>query len=137
MAEAVAAARAEEQAKHQAAIIKLQAEVEAAKTKVQQAASHAAMSQEKVTKQRLARKITESKLHQKAKIDALLTLSDTQNDQFCIRAYCVRHTTSFEGDFNARMVAKRRKSLSEETVDADAGGSATQSTGLPYEDVYV
>ena len=94
------------------------------------------MGREKTVKRTLAKKIFHSKLDKHVKIDALLTLSDTQNDQFCINAYCIQHTNVFEGDFNARMVARRKKRLSQESMDGDAGASTTQS-GLPDEDVYV
>ena len=140
--EAVATVQAEEQGKAQAAIDSLKAahhaELKAAKIEGQQAASHEAMSREKTIKRTLAKKVANSKnLSKTAKIDALLSMSDTKNDQFCINAYCVKHTTEYKGDFNARMVERRRKRLSMESIDGNTRGSTTQSTGLPDEDIYV
>ena len=140
--EAVATVQANEQGKAQAVIDSLKAahhaQLKAAKTQGQQAASHEAMSREKTIKRTMAKKVANSKkLSKSAKIDALLSMSETRNDQFRINAYCVYHTTEFKGDFNARMVERRRKRLSQESTDGDTGGSTTQSTGLPDEDVYL
>ena len=134
--EAVTTVQAREHGRAEAAIDKLKAahytELKAAKTAGQQAATHEAMSREKTVKRTLAKKIASSKkLSKTAKIDALLSMSESRNDQFCINAYCVKHTTEFQGDFNARMVARRKKTLSQESMDGDTGASPTQSTGLP------
>ena len=140
IAELIAAARADEQQKAQKAIEKLRAELEAFKAAKQRAVDNATAEQEKDTKRSVARRIVAGNLTPSAKEAVLLLLRDSPNDQFCIRAYCQKHTNHFVGDFNARMVEKRRKTLSMEStqsLDGDAGISITQSTGLPAADVYV
>ena len=66
-----------------------------------------------------------------------MVLSESQNDQAAIKAYCVKKSNEFDFDFNARMVDKRKRTLSQDSMDGDAGGSPTQSTGLLDEDVYI
>lgn len=140
IAKLIAAARADEQQKAQKAIDKLRTELEAFKAAKQRAIDHATAEQEKDTKRSVARRIVAGNLTPSAKEEVLLLLSDSPHDQFCIRAYCQNHTNHFVGDFNARMVEKRKMTLSTEStqsMDGDAGMSITQSTGLPEADVYV
>ena len=140
IAELVVAARAEERQKAHEAINRLRAELEAFKAAKQRALDHATAEQDLSTKRIVARKIVAGNLHADAKAAVLLSLSESPNDHFSIRAYCQRHTNHFARNFNARMVERRKQTLSMEStqsMDGDAGISITQSTGLPDEDVYV